>query len=43
MKNSGYDWTKFKSSSEYKDMERKQFYRTAKAMHLPDAKFPGDQ
>ena len=43
MKNSGYDWTKFKNSSEYKDMERKQFYRTAKAMHLPDAKFPGDQ
>lgn len=43
MKNSGYDWAKFKSSPEYKDMERKQFYRTARAMRLPDAKFPGDQ
>lgn len=43
MKNSGYDWAKFKASPEYKDMERKQFYRTAKAMRLPDAKFPGDQ
>jgi hypothetical protein len=43
MKNSGYDWTKFKSSPEFKDLERKQFYRTAKAMHIPDAKYPGDQ
>jgi hypothetical protein len=43
MQKAGYDWTKFKKSPEYIDMERKQFYRTAKAMRLPDAKFPGDQ
>lgn len=43
MQKAGYDWAKFKKSPEYIDMERKQFYRTAKAMHLPDAKFPGDQ
>lgn len=43
MKNSGYDWAKFKASPEYKDMERKQYFRTAKAMHIPNAKFPGDQ
>lgn len=43
MQKAGYDWSKFKKSPEYIDLERKQFYRTAKAMHLPDAKFPGDQ
>ena len=43
MQKAGYDWAKFKKSPEYIDMERKQFYRTAKAMRLPDAKFPGDQ
>jgi hypothetical protein len=43
MKNANYSWSQFKSSPEYKDMERKQFYRTANAMRVPDAKFPGDQ
>lgn len=43
MNKAGMSWKEFKGSSEYKDLERKQFYRTAKVMHVPDAKFPGDQ
>ena len=43
MKKAKYSWSQFKSSPEYKDMERKQFFRTANAMRVPDAKYPGDQ
>jgi hypothetical protein len=43
MKKAKYSWSQFKDSPEYKDMERKQFFRTANAMRVPDAKYPGDQ
>lgn len=43
MSSSGRSWKDFKNSSELKAMQRAQFYRTAKALNLKDAKYPGDQ
>jgi hypothetical protein len=36
-------WAQFKDSPQYKDMQRAQFYRTAKVLKLNDAKWPGDE
>lgn len=43
MKGAGLSWNQFKSSPEYKEMQRQQFYRTAKTFGIKDAKYPGDQ
>ena len=43
MEAAGRDWKAFRDSPELQDMKRKQFYRTANAMGLREAKFPGDR
>jgi hypothetical protein len=43
MKAAGMSWSQFKSSPDLKEMQRKQFYRTAKAFGIENAKYPGDQ
>lgn len=42
MKNAGMSWSQYKNSNELKDMQRKQFYRTAKAFGIDNAVYPGD-
>jgi hypothetical protein len=42
MKNAGLSWSQYKNSAELKDMQRKQFYRTAKAFGIDNAVYPGD-
>jgi len=36
-------WSQFKESPQYKDLQRAQFYRTAKVLKLDGAKWPGDE
>jgi hypothetical protein len=36
-------WSQFKESPRYKDLQRAQFYRTAKVLKLDGAKWPGDE
>lgn len=43
MKDAGMTWSQYKSSPELKDLQRKQYYRTAKAFGVENAKYPGDQ
>ena len=43
MKNAGMSWSQYKGSPELKEMQRQQFYRTAKTFGIKDAKYPGDQ
>jgi len=43
MKNAGIPWSQYKGSPELKEMQRQQFYRTAKTFGIKDAKYPGDQ
>jgi hypothetical protein len=43
MKDAGMSWSQYKSSPEFKDLQRKQYYRTAKAFGVENAKYPGDQ
>jgi hypothetical protein len=42
MKNAGMSWRQYKSSKELADMQRNQFYRTAKTFGITDAVYPGD-
>jgi hypothetical protein len=42
MKNAGMTWRQYKSSKELSDMQRNQFYRTAKTFGITDAVYPGD-
>lgn len=42
MKNAGMTWRQYKSSKELADMQRNQFYRTAKTFGITDAVYPGD-
>jgi hypothetical protein len=42
MKASGVSWSQYKSSKELADMQRNQFYRTAKTFGIKDAVYPGD-
>ena len=42
MKNSGMSWSQYKSSPELKEMQRQQFYRTAKTFGINNAVYPGD-
>jgi len=42
MKNAGMTWRQYKSSKELADMQRNQFYRTAKTFGINDAVYPGD-
>jgi hypothetical protein len=42
MKASGMSWSQYKSSKELSDMQRNQFYRTAKTFGIKDAVWPGD-
>jgi hypothetical protein len=37
------NWAQFKASSQYKEMQRAQFYRTAKVFKIENAKWPGDE
>jgi len=43
MKNAGMSWSQYKGSPELKEMQRQQFYRTAKTFGIKDAKYPGDK
>jgi len=43
MKDAGVSWNQFKSSPELKEMQRQQFYRTAKAFRIDNAVYPGDE
>lgn len=43
MKNAGMSWSQYKSSKELADMQRNQFYRSAKTFGINDAKYPGDK
>ena len=43
MKDAGVSWNQFKSSPELKDLQRQQFYRTAKTFGVANAVFPGDE
>ena len=43
MKDAGLSWNQYKSSPELKELQRQQFYRTAKTFGIKDAKYPGDQ
>lgn len=43
MSAAGRSWKQFKESKEFEQMRRAQFYRTAKALNMKDAKYPGDQ
>jgi len=36
-------WSQFKESPQYKDLQRAQFYRTAKVLKLDGDKWPGDE
>ena len=42
MKSAGMTWRQYKSSKELADMQRNQFYRTAKTFGITDAVYPGD-
>jgi hypothetical protein len=42
MKNAGVSWSQYKGSAELKEMQRQQFYRTAKTFGIKDAVYPGD-
>jgi hypothetical protein len=42
MKNAGMTWRQYKSSKELADMQRNQFYRTAKTFGIDNAVWPGD-
>lgn len=42
MKNSGRTWSQYRDSPELKELQRAQFYRTAKAFGQTDALWPGD-
>ena len=37
------NWAQFKASPQYKEMQRAQFYRTAKVFKVENAKWPGDE
>ena len=37
------NWTQFKESPQFKDLQRDQFYRTARVLKINDAKWPGDE
>jgi hypothetical protein len=43
MKGAGMSWSQYKSSKELADMQRNQFYRSAKTFGINDAKYPGDK
>jgi hypothetical protein len=43
MKDAGRSWNQFKSSPELKEMQRQQFYRTAKTFGVTNAVYPGDE
>jgi hypothetical protein len=43
MKSAGMSWSQYKGSKELADMQRNQFYRTAKTFGVKDAVWPGDQ
>jgi hypothetical protein len=36
-------WAQFKASPQFKDLQRAQYYRTAKVLKIKDAKWPGDE
>lgn len=42
MRDAGLPWSKYKSSPELKEMQRQQFYRTAKTFGINNAVYPGD-
>lgn len=42
MENSGRTWKQYRDSPELKELQRAQFYRTAKAFGQTDAQWPGD-
>jgi len=42
MKNAGLSWSQYKGSAELKELQRNQFYRTAKTFGIADAVYPGD-
>jgi len=42
MKAAGMSWSQYKGSKELADMQRNQFYRTAKTFGVKDAVWPGD-
>jgi hypothetical protein len=42
MKNAGMSWSQYKNSPELKEMQRQQFYRTAKTFGVNNAVYPGD-
>ena len=43
MKAAGMSWSQYKSSKDLADMQRNQFYRSAKTFGINDAKYPGDK
>jgi hypothetical protein len=43
MRDAGMSWSQYKNSPEFKELQRKQYYRTAKAFGVENAKYPGDQ